>query len=310
MAGVDVTVAVLRGGGGFSESLERSGVELVELASAHDVPLRSYFALSRLLSDRRYDVVHAWRLPALRAMALVRDRRAKLVASQSRRGGRWNWLDRRMLSRIDHVVPDWGEGDAPPPAAVPPETGSGGVAADGQFIFCVGRMDKDHGFRDAVWAFDVLKFVVKDARLVLVGEGPERERIAGFSRAISAGDDRVHFRVATSEPLRLPAGAMLWSPSRKPCGEQVVLEAQAAGCVVIASRRPGIESIIRAGETGLLVPPREPIELAKAARRVSEDAALRQSLGESARRARASGHAPDEVAARWREIYAAALGGR
>jgi glycosyltransferase involved in cell wall biosynthesis len=63
-----------------------------------------------------------------------------------------------------------------------------------------------------------------------------------------------------------------------------LLEAAAAGRPMIATDVPGCRELVRTGETGILVPPRDPAALADALARLAADAALRQRLGAAARR--------------------------
>ena len=64
----------------------------------------------------------------------------------------------------------------------------------------------------------------------------------------------------------------------------VVVEPMIHRKAVIGTRAGGIPEIIEDGRSGLLVPPRDPEELARAIQRLVDDPALRQRLGEEARR--------------------------
>src|SRR5260221_14071446 len=63
----------------------------------------------------------------------------------------------------------------------------------------------------------------------------------------------------------------------------VSLEAMAAGLPVVATRVSAVPEAVVDGETGLLVPPRDPSSLAGALRRLAEDPALRERLGRAGR---------------------------
>jgi glycosyltransferase involved in cell wall biosynthesis len=67
---------------------------------------------------------------------------------------------------------------------------------------------------------------------------------------------------------------------------KVLLEACAAGRAVITTDSPGCRDVVRAGENGLLVPPRDAGALAAAIRRLVYDSELRRQMG-TAGRARA-----------------------
>ena len=75
------------------------------------------------------------------------------------------------------------------------------------------------------------------------------------------------------------------------------LEAQAAGCPVVAGAEPGVRAVVRDGQSGILAPPGDAVALAGAVRRLLGDAALRAALGARARAWVARRHGP-EVAAR------------
>jgi glycosyltransferase involved in cell wall biosynthesis len=63
-----------------------------------------------------------------------------------------------------------------------------------------------------------------------------------------------------------------------------VIEAQAAGVPVVATPVGGIRETVVDGETGLLVPPRDPAALAVAIRRLLDDPDLARRLADEARR--------------------------
>ncbi|MBI4450114.1 glycosyltransferase family 4 protein [Candidatus Uhrbacteria bacterium] len=83
---------------------------------------------------------------------------------------------------------------------------------------------------------------------------------------------------------RIAAAAVVVVPSIVPeIAPYVILEAMAAGVPVVASRIGGIPELVREGETGFLVPPRDPAALAKTIEMVYGDGMLRKRLGTRAR---------------------------
>jgi glycosyltransferase involved in cell wall biosynthesis len=72
------------------------------------------------------------------------------------------------------------------------------------------------------------------------------------------------------------------TPQRISTGQSFVLQAMAVRGAVIATRTAGTEDYIRDGENGLLVPPRDPLELRRVIQRVWNDVDLAGALGESA----------------------------
>ena len=65
----------------------------------------------------------------------------------------------------------------------------------------------------------------------------------------------------------------------------VLLEAMAAGCVIVASRVGGIPDVVEPERNGLLVPPGDPPALAAALRRLRDDPQLRSRLASASREA-------------------------
>jgi glycosyltransferase involved in cell wall biosynthesis len=90
-------------------------------------------------------------------------------------------------------------------------------------------------------------------------------------------------------------------PSREESFCRVVAEAMLNGIPVVATSIPAIEELV-GGEAGILVPPGDAREAARAIERLAADPALRRRLGEAGRR-RASAFAPDLVADRFAVLY-------
>ena len=136
-----------------------------------------------------------------------------------------------------------------------------GLPAGGRLLLGVGRLVAGKGFDTAAAA---LASLPGDVRLVLVGDGPERQTIAG------KGGDRVHFLGA--QPPDVVARAyracdLFVLPSEREGWPNVVTEALASGLRVVATRVGGIPEILadpgpEDRSRGALVPPGEPAAFA------------------------------------------------
>jgi glycosyltransferase involved in cell wall biosynthesis len=123
-----------------------------------------------------------------------------------------------------------------------------------------------------------------DARLVLVGDGPERA--AWQQLAVDLGlQHRVHFwgEVAQTDLTALYHACdcfVLPSVTRAEAFGMVQLEAMACGKPVISTLLPtGVPWVNRDGETGLVVQPQNVPALRTALARLARDAALRAKMG-------------------------------
>lgn len=132
----------------------------------------------------------------------------------------------------------------------------GGLDSPLKLVFLGRIVDKEKGvFNLPDILLGLLEQGIK-ATLTIVGDGPDRELLQRLFREKGVAD-HVHFvgLVAPAEvyPLLLSAHVLLFPSYHEGFG-LVLAEAQACGCVPVASRLPGITDIIVAdGETGYLV---------------------------------------------------------
>jgi glycosyltransferase involved in cell wall biosynthesis len=147
------------------------------------------------------------------------------------------------------------------------------------FVFA-GRLTAQ---KDLGVAIDALARV-PEARLVLVGDGPERADLERRSAAAGV-NGRVTFAgaVPRAEVIRYLAGARAaLLPSAWENLPNAAVEALAAGTPVVATAVGGVPEVVRDGENGLLVEPGSPELLAAAMRRVLEEDGLRDRLAGAA----------------------------
>jgi glycosyltransferase involved in cell wall biosynthesis len=227
----------------------------------------------------------------------------------------WRWL----LRRADRVVTS-GAAEAAlcrrlglaanrlvtvPPgfAPLPMADGQWTPGENPEAVVCLGPLTPDKGLRDAIWAFDILRHLYPELSLVLVGDGPDRPRLEAFARTQRI-EDRVHFAGTQREvgPL-LEGAAVVWVPSRADVGAHSALAAMAAGRPVVAAAQPGLAEVVGDGDTGLLVPPGDPVALARQTRALLDDPARRRRLGEAGRRRAAALFAAENLVRRFAGLY-------
>ena len=140
-------------------------------------------------------------------------------------------------------------------------------------------------------------------RLVIVGEGPEREAILAATAAARVGD-RVVLPGFLPDPARYMALFDVFALSSD--SEQFpisLIEAMAAGLPVVATAVGDIAAMVDPANRPLLVPPADEAALAAALRRIVADGELRQALGAAnAAKARAA-FAEESMIAAYRALY-------
>jgi glycosyltransferase involved in cell wall biosynthesis len=176
-----------------------------------------------------------------------------------------------------------------------------------RFVVAVGRLVPFKGFDSLIRAM-----LNVNSRLVLLGEGPERQRLEQTARECGVAD-RVTFagRIDNSQiPNYLAASKMLVMPSisRAESFGIVQLEAMAAGIPVInTSIESGVMEISLDGVTGLTVPPGQPATLANAMNRLLCDGELRLRLGQAAKARVRAEFTIDQMVSRTLSVYSQAL---
>ena len=88
-----------------------------------------------------------------------------------------------------------------------------------------------------------------------------------------------------------------------------IVEAMAAGVPVVTSNRCGMPYMVRDGESGFLVDPEDPDDIARRLGQVLENDALRRSMGAKGREIALDRFHPLKVAARTREVYLRVVNG-
>jgi glycosyltransferase involved in cell wall biosynthesis len=169
-----------------------------------------------------------------------------------------------------------------------------GVPDGKPIIGFVGRIVREKGILELIDAFSLVRDAGYDVHLLLVGDifstERDKETVHEVRRRIREGGLGPHVTLPGYLPEPAPAVAVmtiLVFPSYREGFGQVVGEAGALGIPVIAATSRGTQHAIIDGQTGLLVPTRNPQALVRAMRRLLDDPQLAMHLGEMAvRRAR------------------------
>ncbi len=143
----------------------------------------------------------------------------------------------------------------------------------------LGRLTPIKGFDLLVEALPAVAAAVPDARLVLIGDGPERAALEARAAALGVGGRLTVTGAVGDVTPWLAAADVVAAPSRNEGMGRVIVEAMALGVPVVGAAVGGIPSVIADGECGRLVPPEDPAALARALVELGRDGALRARLG-------------------------------
>jgi glycosyltransferase involved in cell wall biosynthesis len=184
-----------------------------------------------------------------------------------------------------------------------------GVSPDDLVLIQVARLDylKDHA--TAVRTLARVARQRPDARLVLVGEGPEQGKIEEEIHGHRL-EGHVRFLGLRKDVARLlPAADLFLLTSISEGIPLTVIEAMAAGLPVVSTAVGGVAEVVEDEATGFLAPSGDDAGLAAHVLCLADDPALRQRLGEAGRRRARAVFSEDQMQGRYDELYREMLHG-
>jgi glycosyltransferase involved in cell wall biosynthesis len=147
-----------------------------------------------------------------------------------------------------------------------------------QIIVCVARLVKDKGHRYLLYALAKLLKRRRDWICWLVGDGDLRKKLVLLRNHLGLQKHVVFMGNRNDVPALIKRSNVVVLPSLNENCPYVVMEAQVAGKVMIASDVGGIPEMITHGETGLLVPARKFKPLSRKIGQMLEDRTLRRHI--------------------------------
>lgn len=199
------------------------------------------------------------------------------------------------------------------PSRFPSGTPPSHPAPPGTFtVGFVGTLKPWHGLDVLVDAFAALQRTRSESRLLVVGDGPEREGLV--ARLEAAGASEAAHLVGAVRPDEVPGLLASMDVAVAPYPAQTgfyfsplkVFEYMAAGRPIVASRIGQIAEIVQHERNGLLCEPGDAAALLAGIDRVRSDPLLAMALGANARATVLQHHSWDTVVRRILELTGAA----
>lgn len=154
-----------------------------------------------------------------------------------------------------------------------------GVTPPQLAVIYVGRIAPEKNMPLLLKAFDAIRQIRPDAKLILVGDGPSRSALQGsLPNTVFTG---MHTGVALAE--HYASGDMFLFPSLTETFGNVTLEAMASGLPVVAFDYAAAGDLIRDAADGVKVPLRDDARFIEAAASLAQEGGRRQALGGRAR---------------------------
>ena len=323
------------------EQIEAAGVRVIQLGRRSRLDLWSWRRLVGLLRRERVEILHSHKFGSnVWAAAIARIARVPVFVAHehtwSYEGQRHRrFLDRRLISRTAAVVLTVSEADrrrmieiegVDPakveylPSGVRPHAPPGrrrlreelGVGAATPLVGTVCGLRPQKALDVLVRAASRLAEQVPDVRVLILGEGPERERLEALIGALGLGSTVTLLGVWPPDEVAdfvdaLDVGVLSSDFEGMPLA---VMELMAAGKPVVATAVGGVPDLVLDGVTGLLVPPRDADALAAGLGALLDDPARRAALGEAGRERQRSEFDFGRMVRRLEERYEELLAGR
>ena len=335
----EVHVIVLTRTGPREKELVDNGIPVHHIDKRSKLDPFAWFRLRKLLKQLRPDIVHTWLFAANaygRTAALAAG--VQVILGSERSVDPWKsgyqfWIDRAIAKRtqgltansqgtIDfyhrhglssnqfHLIPNGIEPIAPSSLSRAQALDAMGVAPDKKIVVSIGRLWAQKGYKDMLWAAELLRVMREDVCYVIVGDGPDRERLELFRDNIRGASQIFILGHRTDAIELLPHCDLLWNGSLYEGQSNVILEAMQCGVAVIASDIPGNRDLIEHDRTGLLYPLGNVDDLTRLSHLLLNDKPRRDTLTKNAQQHVQQEHSVEQMISRHANYYRAKVSNR
>jgi phosphatidylinositol alpha-mannosyltransferase len=153
------------------------------------------------------------------------------------------------------------------------------IKTDEPTIFYIGRLEKRKGVKYLLKAFAVLQETMPEAKLIIGGDGPDREKLEELAYDLELKNIEFLGFVSDEDKIRLMQSSTVFcAPALY--GESfgiVLLEAMACGTPVVAGDNPGYAGVMQGRGELSLVDPRHTDDFARRLHMLLSDEGLRKS---------------------------------
>ncbi len=328
----EAIVIVLTHTGPREKELTDGGIEVHHINKRGKLDPFAWLRLRNLLKVLEPDVVHTW-LFAANAYGRTAALAAKVpvILGSERSVDPWKnalqfWIDRILAKRTQGITANsQGTIDfyhehgvdrkwfALIPNGIEPLVPSGlsreeacqrmGVSPNKRIILSIGRLWAQKGYKDLLWAAELLRVMREDMCYVIIGDGPDRERLELYRDNIRGASQIFFLGHRTDASELLPHCEILWNGSLYEGQSNVILEAMQAGVAVIATNIPGNRELIEHDATGLLYPVGNVDDLTRLSNQLLNDEARRKNLIASAQKHIMTVHSVEKMITLHQNLY-------
>ncbi len=180
-----------------------------------------------------------------------------------------------------------------------------GFDTDNLIIACGSRLEHKNGTHDVVEAANYLKERIKDFKIVVIGDGPDRGKLEKMIKKFNL-EDKIYllgYILHPEVPKYMAAADIFVRPSLAEGFGIIFIEAMAAGAAVVGTPVGGIVDFLKHNENGLFCEPGNPKDIAEKIELLIKDEQLRNKLMENGHKLVAEVYNWDKISDRIKEIY-------
>jgi glycosyltransferase involved in cell wall biosynthesis len=311
--------------GDFVDSLRRDGHRVVVARMRWDVSPALILSLQRMGCSGEYDVLHAhlvhadWHVAAARP--LLSD--LPLVTTKHNHDPfrtlwpvrlieRWSTYAydeviaisqslasfTRLWTGVDATTVRYGLSAPTRPPVRPHAEPS---------LLAVGRLEPQKGLDVLVRAMPLVRGGVPEVKLLIAGEGPERQRLERIACGLGLQEAVRLLGRREDVPALMESATLLVHPARWEGFGLVLLEAMRSALPIVATAVGGIPEVIQDGVSGVLVPPEDPERLADAMLLMLREPDRARAMGNAGFARLREEFSPDRMADATAAVYERAL---
>jgi glycosyltransferase involved in cell wall biosynthesis len=284
-------VVVLTHSGPVEQQLRQAGIAVHVVGKRWKADPTAYFRLKKKLAEVAPDIVHTWLFAANSYGRFAASQlKIPVILAGERCVDPWKtwWhalVDNWLLSRTSCIATNtsaieqfYGSRGVPSqifrviPNAILPAGPSISKAELFQrlkipprkfVVGAIGRLWPQKGYPELIWSSELLRVALKDVWIIIVGDGPQREKLQELRDHYYSQDACKFVGHRADAHELLSAFDLLWNGSLYEGQSNTILEAMAAGVPVIATDIPGNRDLVKHGETGYLYPQGDVGQLAR-----------------------------------------------
>jgi len=312
----EVSAIALTRGGPYADELRAAGIPVTVIGKRSKFDPMTFVRLRSELHRLQPDILHTWLFAANAYGRLCAGivPHAKIVVSErcvdSWKAGWQLWIDRRLIDRTDRLIGNSPSVvdfyrelgvpaeklvcipngiDTPALTASTDENDRSAMLRELDFptdafvTGYIGRLAKQKRVQDLIWTVETLRQIRPRLRLVIVGDGPDRERLENFARDIGV-TKHVRFLGHREDASRwLELFDVFCLASSFEGMSNSLMEAMSVGKPVIASDIPANRELVVQSETGFLPKLADTVGFMQFLRRLIDEPGLVEKFGQAGR---------------------------